>query len=70
LQRLFQPFYRVRDNPHVHGLGLGLFIASEIAKAHGGTLRVTSTKAETRFVFEIPQQMPAEQSILLVANPR
>ena len=29
--------------PSQQGLGLGLYIASEIAKAHGGTIDVTST---------------------------
>jgi signal transduction histidine kinase len=37
------------------GLGLGLDIASEIARAHGGSLEATSTAAETRFTFRIPR---------------
>ena len=32
----------------------GLYIASQIARAHGGTLDVTSTAAETRFTFRMP----------------
>jgi hypothetical protein len=36
------------------GLGLGLYIASEIAKAHGGTLDAVSNPAETRFTFRMP----------------
>ena len=39
LGRLFQPFERGSDTSQ-DGLGLGLYIASEIAKAHGGTLTV------------------------------
>jgi sigma-B regulation protein RsbU (phosphoserine phosphatase) len=35
-------------------LGLGLHIASEIAKAHGGALEVASTLQETRFTFRMP----------------
>lgn len=34
--------------------GLGLYIASEIARAHGGTLTVTSSAAETTFRFRLP----------------
>ncbi|MGA7803955.1 GAF domain-containing sensor histidine kinase [Bradyrhizobium sp.] len=54
MAQLFQPFYRggVRGSPQ--GLGLGLFIASEIAKAHGGTLTVDSSDQETRFVLLFP----------------
>jgi phosphoserine phosphatase RsbU/P len=38
------------------GLGLGLYIASEIAKAHGGTLNVTSTPQLTCFTLKMPLQ--------------
>jgi sigma-B regulation protein RsbU (phosphoserine phosphatase) len=49
--QLFQPFFRGSVRPSKQGLGLGLYIAAEIAKAHGGTLTVTSTTAETRFTL-------------------
>jgi sigma-B regulation protein RsbU (phosphoserine phosphatase) len=51
---LFQPFFRgsVRDSQQ--GLGLGLFIVDEIAKAHGGVMDVISTDAATRFSFSMP----------------
>ena len=54
LERLFQPFARGDVRPNHQGLGLGLYIASQIARAHGGTLDVTSTPAETRFTFRMP----------------
>ena len=49
LERLFQPFFRVAARPGQHGLGLGLYIAREIAAAHGGTLAAASSANETRF---------------------
>jgi sigma-B regulation protein RsbU (phosphoserine phosphatase) len=49
--------------PSRKGLGLGLFIASEIAKAHSGHLEVTSTSEETRFRFTMPAgEKPDEPS--------
>ncbi|MBN9562529.1 MAG: PAS domain-containing sensor histidine kinase [Alphaproteobacteria bacterium] len=54
LQRIFEPFSRGTLAPGLQGLGLGLFISHEIAKAHGGTLEVVSTEAETRFTFRMP----------------
>jgi signal transduction histidine kinase len=54
LARLFQPFYRGTGRAAQQGLGLGLYIASEIARAHGGTLDVASDAAETRFTFAMP----------------
>jgi light-regulated signal transduction histidine kinase (bacteriophytochrome) len=53
-RRLFQPFYRGAAHSPSQGLGLGLYIAAEIAKAHGGTIEVNSSEAETRFTFRIP----------------
>jgi sigma-B regulation protein RsbU (phosphoserine phosphatase) len=54
IEHLFQPFYRNSLRPTQQGLGLGLYIASMIAQAHGGRLDVTSTPAETRFTFHMP----------------
>jgi len=53
LDHLFQPFYRSALHDR-EGLGLGLYIAHEIAVAHGGTLSVVSTGEETRFTFQMP----------------
>lgn len=54
MQRLFQPFYRGDVRPSAQGLGLGLYIASQIATAHGGRLEATSDEDETRFYFRMP----------------
>jgi signal transduction histidine kinase len=55
MENLFKPYTR-GDRPSQQGLGLGLYIASQIAKAHDGTLRASSTPEETRFVFQMPQR--------------
>jgi signal transduction histidine kinase len=54
LARLFEPFERGAVRPSQQGLGLGLYIASEIARAHGGALDVTSSSARTCFTFSMP----------------
>ena len=54
LARLFQPFARGAVRPSQQGLGLGLYIASEIARVHGGTLDAQSSPQETRFTFRMP----------------
>lgn len=53
LERLFQPFFRGQDRVK-HGLGLGLHIASEIARAHGGNLVARSDATATTFIFTMP----------------
>jgi signal transduction histidine kinase len=53
MESLYRPFVR-GDRPSKQGLGLGLFIASEIARAHGGTLSATSSPVETIFTFKMP----------------
>ena len=56
-QRLFEPFFRGPANARSReGLGLGLFIVGEIARAHAGTVDVASDGQETRFTFRMPQR--------------
>lgn len=50
--KLFQPFKRTDLGSR--GLGLGLWIASEVARAHGGTLSVRSDAKETCFTCRMP----------------
>ena len=54
IKRLFQPYVRGLGRGNPQGLGLGLYIASEIARAHGGMLSVSSTPEETCFTFRMP----------------
>jgi PAS domain S-box-containing protein len=57
LPRIFEPF---RSGRHYAsrgaGLGLGLFIANAIARAHGGHLDVESSDGETTFRLVLPRQ--------------
>lgn len=55
-EQLFQPFFRGQARESKQGLGLGLFIVNEIARAHGGAMDVASTDEETRFTFTMPRQ--------------
>jgi sigma-B regulation protein RsbU (phosphoserine phosphatase) len=54
MEKLFEPFFRGKARASKQGLGLGLYIASQIAKAHGGALTVASNSAGTRFTFSMP----------------
>ena len=53
-EQLFQPFFRGAAAARQQGLGLGLYIATAIARAHGGTLNVASDAVATRFAFRMP----------------
>jgi signal transduction histidine kinase len=50
---LFAPFTRGTSGNEQPGLGLGLFIVAEIARAHGGTIDLTSTDTATTFTFRM-----------------
>lgn len=62
MKQLFQPFYRGEVRPSMQGLGLGLYIASQIAEAHGGRLGVKSDAEETRFTFQMPLEPTVTQT--------
>jgi signal transduction histidine kinase len=57
MDRLFEPFSRGEVEPNQQGLGLGLYISTQIALAHGGTLDVSSDKEQTCFTFRMPLQV-------------
>ncbi|MBD8709622.1 HAMP domain-containing histidine kinase [Pseudomonas sp. CFBP 13711] len=54
LGSLFEPFTRTKHDSPSEGLGLGLYICSQIAKAHGGTLSVCSSEQATTFSVTLP----------------
>jgi signal transduction histidine kinase len=58
LPDIFKPFHLRREirSPN-GGLGLGLYIARELARAHGGTIHVLSTEREgTEFDVTLPRE--------------
>ncbi|MET0428659.1 MAG: GAF domain-containing sensor histidine kinase [Microvirga sp.] len=60
MQRLFKPYARIPTGEPQAGLGLGLYIAAEIARAHDGAIDVVSTEEQgTTFTFRCPP--PAAQ---------
>lgn len=56
VQLVFEKFYRVEETSHrFQGLGIGLYISSEIIKRHGGKINVNSVYGEgSEFYFTIP----------------
>jgi PAS domain S-box-containing protein len=60
LERLFRPFERGVSAGHYGGLGLGLYITSQIVRAHQGTIAVRSVPgAGSSFRVELPRRPPS-----------
>ena len=58
LARFFDPLRRGPERPPEEGsLGLGLFICDEVAKAHGGEIKATSTDRTTAFTLRLPRTL-------------
>lgn len=58
-ERIFEQFERTADAAEVGGLGLGLYIARQIAQAHQGRLEVRSTPGEgAEFILSLPLPAP------------
>ena len=57
LPHIFEPMIQHVDDQKNAGLGLGLFIAFQVVRAHEGTLEVTSTADDgTTFTARLPRQ--------------
>jgi signal transduction histidine kinase len=64
LPHVFDRFYRVGESRTTPGAGLGLAIAQEIARAHGGSIEVTSIAGKgSTFVVHLPLR-PDESAAL------
>jgi signal transduction histidine kinase len=57
VDKIFQPFFTTK--PAGHGTGLGLSMAYDIVKAHGGEIKVVAKEGEgTEFIIELPNHHP------------
>jgi signal transduction histidine kinase len=54
MELLFKPFTRAEGQHESEGLGLGLYICSQIAESHGGELAVRSDDSGTVFTVRLP----------------
>jgi signal transduction histidine kinase len=56
---IFKRFYRARGDEQTPGHGLGLSIARELARAHGGELTLTESRADwTEFCLQLGKPLP------------
>jgi signal transduction histidine kinase len=58
MRLIFEPFYRAGNvvDAQIHGNGLGLALVKQIADAHGGKVRVSSTAGKgSKFTIELPR---------------
>jgi signal transduction histidine kinase len=68
LPRIFDRFYQAdasRQGGKKHGAGLGLAIASEIVRAHGGKISVRSALGQgSEFVVRLPLVNPDASTLV------
>ena len=58
LDKIFQPFFTTK--PTGQGTGLGLSLAYDIVKAHGGEIKVLTKEGDgTEFIFQLPSVIQA-----------
>jgi len=63
-ERIFEPFYRSRENGVAHrgGAGLGLAIAKGFIEANGGRIGVEPEGPGATFRIELPTQATTQQT--------
>ncbi len=65
LPQLFTRFYRApnAEANHISGLGVGLYVAREIVRLHGGDITVSSEEGKgAEFTVSLPIQLKGEES--------
>lgn len=62
--KIFEPFYRISDRltDGVAGTGLGLALSRELARLHGGDLKLLDSQTGARFEITLAHDAPAEAS--------
>lgn len=55
MAHIFEPYRRASERRTSSGLGLGLYIVREVARAHGGTVEPHIGKDEVAFVLRLPR---------------
>jgi len=53
IAQLFKPFWRAPSRGVHEGLGLGLYIVSEIARSHGGAMDISASGGQVTFTFSM-----------------
>jgi PAS domain S-box-containing protein len=64
LPRIFERFERAASSRHYGGMGLGLYVARQIAQAHGGTIAGANlADGGARFTVSLPLVPPASRTL-------
>jgi PAS domain S-box-containing protein len=63
-ERVLGRFERAVSSSHYGGLGLGLYIANEIVRAHGGAISIDSEPGQgATFTLSLPRQAPGKANL-------
>ncbi|SDC84320.1 ligand-binding sensor domain-containing protein [Niabella drilacis] len=57
-EKIFKPFYRLKETRQVAGTGIGLALARALANAHNGSLHLESAETLNIFILKLPVCLP------------
>ncbi|RVT97301.1 response regulator [Mucilaginibacter limnophilus] len=59
-EKIFEPFYRMKNNEKETGTGIGLSLSRSLAELHKGTLILTTSKDKNTFILNLPIHQDTE----------
>ncbi len=59
-EKIFEPFYRIKDTDKEQGTGIGLALALSLAELHRGTLSVDTDAQQNHFSLTLPMHQDTE----------
>lgn len=69
-EKVFEPFYRLKNAEHINGTGIGLALARSLTHLHNGTLNIKTGQTANIFILKLPIHQEIEFDLTCFHTPQ